>query len=101
MLFNSFSTNRRLRDLEEQMEKLRRQMATRDLDWDEMRARCKRLLDRTAKQVDALDKSEPPLATEETPSNLTTVATSPDRMARIKQQLDAARASAMSATRDK
>ncbi len=88
MLFNSLSTNRRLRELEDEITKLKRLVASRDLDWDEMRARCKRLLDRTEKQVQYQKQSESPATEEPQASPLTSVATSPDRLARIKQQLE-------------
>ena len=50
MLFSS----RRLKELEERVAKLRRDLDDRDLDWVDMRARCKRLLDRTEKAARVL-----------------------------------------------
>src|SRR6267143_327865 len=46
---------KRLNDLEEQVRKLVRIVEARDLDWVDMRARCKRLLDRTEKAQRALN----------------------------------------------
>jgi hypothetical protein len=40
---------KRVSELEDQMLKLARVVSDRDLDWTDMRARCKRLLDRTEK----------------------------------------------------
>lgn len=45
MLFGSS----RLDKLEEQVRSLKRMVEERDLDWVDMRSRCKRLLDRTEK----------------------------------------------------
>lgn len=44
-----FRALRRVSELEERLEKLERALADKDLDWVDMRARCKRLLDRTEK----------------------------------------------------
>jgi chromosome segregation ATPase len=84
-----FGASKRLRELEEEILKLKRAIADRDLDWDEMRARCKRLLDRTEKQYRAMspDADDEPNAAP--PANLppTTMMPSPDRMAKIQAQL--------------
>jgi hypothetical protein len=48
-MFRWFRLAKRVSDLEEQMTKLARIVGDRDLDWTDMRARCKRLLDRTEK----------------------------------------------------
>ena len=87
MFFQSFRTNRRLSDVEEELAKLKKEMADRDLDWSEMRARCKRLLDRTEK---AMHTSPTPLSPEVPGGDgksLTSIPTSSDRMSRIQQQL--------------
>jgi hypothetical protein len=39
----------RLKKVEEELTKLKRMVEDRDLDWVDMRSRCKRLLDRTEK----------------------------------------------------
>src|SRR5689334_20173333 len=44
-----FQLAKRVSELEDEMAKLARIVSDRDLDWTEMRARCKRLLDRTEK----------------------------------------------------
>lgn len=91
-----FGASRRLRELEEELEKLKKAVATRDLDWEEMRARCKRLLDRTEKQYRAIEEASPDSAGEapevKLPDNV--LKPSPDRLARIHSQLAARRRSA-------
>jgi hypothetical protein len=57
-LFAWLDQQKRLNDLEEQVRKLVRIVEARDLDWIDMRARCKRLLDRTEKAQRALNLSE-------------------------------------------
>lgn len=42
-------SSKRLKELEERVMRLRRDIDDRDLDWVDMRSRCKRLLDRTEK----------------------------------------------------
>jgi hypothetical protein len=54
-LFAWVNQQKRLNDLEEQVRKLVRIVEARDLDWVDMRARCKRLLDRTEKAQRALN----------------------------------------------
>jgi hypothetical protein len=54
-LFGWLDQQKRLNDLEEQVRKLVRIVEARDLDWVDMRARCKRLLDRTEKAQRALN----------------------------------------------
>jgi chromosome segregation ATPase len=49
MIWGILKANRRLSELEEELSKLKRIVEDRDLDWADMRARCKRLLDRTEK----------------------------------------------------
>jgi hypothetical protein len=54
--------DKRIKALEEAVAKLKRDMDDRDLDWVDMRSRCKRLLDRTEKAARALQtgvESEP------------------------------------------
>jgi hypothetical protein len=45
------------KDLQEQIAKLKRMVEERDLDWIDMRSRCKRLLDRTEKAAARVDKA--------------------------------------------
>ncbi len=90
MFFQSFRTNRRLSELEEEVARLKKEMADRDLDWSEMRARCKRLLDRTEKAMHTSATSATPLSPEVPGGDgksLTFIPTSHDRMSRIQQQL--------------
>jgi hypothetical protein len=61
-MFRWFKLAKRVSELEDEMAKLARIVSDRDMDWTEMRARCKRLLDRTekaAKRVDPGVESEP------------------------------------------
>jgi len=53
-----FQLARRLSALEEEILKLTRVVQSRDLDWEDMRARCKRLLDRTEKAAKRVVDSE-------------------------------------------
>ena len=57
--------SKRVKELEERVAKLKRDLEERDLDWVEMRARCKRLLDRTEKAARAL-QPEPGVDSPET-----------------------------------
>jgi hypothetical protein len=61
-----FQLARRLSALEEEMLKLTRVVQSRDLDWEDMRARCKRLLDRTEKAGRRVVESEADNTTEGT-----------------------------------
>jgi hypothetical protein len=54
-MFGWIRTAKRVSELEEQMTKLARIVSDRDLDWTEMRARCKRLLDRTEKAANRVE----------------------------------------------
>src|SRR5260370_38896506 len=49
---------RRIYELEEVVTKLHRKMEACELDWQDMRARCKRLLDRTEKAARRVDEGE-------------------------------------------
>src|SRR5260370_14011397 len=57
-LFGWLNQQRRINDLEEQMLKLTRIVGDKDLDWLDMRARCKRLLDRTEKAAARVQSAE-------------------------------------------
>ena len=50
--------SKRISELEERVAKLRRDLDDRDLDWVDMRARCKRLLDRTEKAQRAIESRD-------------------------------------------
>lgn len=45
-------------ELQEQLANLKRMVESRDLDWLDMRARCKRLLDRTEKAAKVADSNQ-------------------------------------------
>jgi len=57
-MFRWFQLAKRVSELEEQMLKLTRIVEDKDLDWADMRARCKRLLDRTDKAAKRVVESE-------------------------------------------
>jgi hypothetical protein len=57
-LFAWLNQQKRLNDLEDGHRKLVRIIEAHDLDWVDMRARCKRLLDRTEKAQRYLDRAE-------------------------------------------
>lgn len=59
-MWDVLKLRKRVQELEEQMLKLTRVIETRDLDWVDMRARCKRLLDRTEKAAARLETEAPP-----------------------------------------
>jgi hypothetical protein len=56
MFWDSFKANRRLSEIEEELSTLKRLVEARDLDWQDMRARCRRLLDRTEKAADRISE---------------------------------------------
>src|SRR6267143_1863497 len=56
MIWGVLKANRRLSELEEELSKLKRIVEERDLDWQDMRARCRRLLDRTEKAADRISE---------------------------------------------
>ena len=56
-MFDTLKLRKRLTELEEVVSDLTRLVKSRDLDWEDMRARCKRLLDRTEKAARVI-KSE-------------------------------------------
>jgi len=70
MFWDSFKATKRLSELEEELSKLKRIVEERDLDWQDMRARCRRLLDRTEKAADRIsEESNGSDATEVTETN--------------------------------
>jgi hypothetical protein len=70
-MFRFLQLEKRIKELEDQAKKMERDWLDRDLDWVELRARCKRLLDRTEKAAARVVESEtaPTNGEEETPSN--------------------------------
>jgi len=88
-----FEAKRRLSEVEarlstvlDDLRRLQSEMKDRDLAWEEMRARCKRLLDRTEKDYRAIDKTEEPPEVK-IPDGV--ISPSPDRLNRIREQLAA------------
>ncbi len=84
--------SRRLKELEEQVAKLERAFDERDLDWVELRARCKRLLDRTEKAAKAVVDSAEPETTSQDGSASASAGTHPgslfsDHQRTIQQQI--------------
>jgi hypothetical protein len=55
-LFAWLNQSKRLNELEEEMLKLTRIVEAKDMDWADLRARCKRLLDRDEKSVRRLNQ---------------------------------------------
>lgn len=68
-MFRWFQLAKRVSELEEQMLKLTRIVEDRDLDWVDMRARVKRMLDRTEKAAARATVGSP--EDEEAAANLT------------------------------
>ena len=58
----------RIKSHEETLDMLTRLVKSRDLDWEDMRARCKRLLDRTEKAARPVVQSETEAPSGEEPS---------------------------------
>jgi hypothetical protein len=56
MFWDFLKVTRRLSEVEDDLSKLKRIVEDRDLDWADMRARCKRLLDRTEKAAARLSE---------------------------------------------
>ncbi len=52
-----FVSSKAFKELEDRVARLRRDLDDRDLDWVDMRSRCKRLLDRTEKAARVLTSS--------------------------------------------
>jgi hypothetical protein len=92
-LFGWLKQQRRIADLEEQVGKLVRVVGDRDLDWADMRARCKRLLDRTEKAQRYIDSKAEGVESEELVQNgsggivATTHGLLTDRQKQIQQQV--------------
>ncbi len=57
---------KRVTELEERVAKLESDMDEKDMDWVELRARCRRLLDRTEKAAARVDKGESVIQSDET-----------------------------------
>jgi predicted transcriptional regulator len=62
-LFSAFRSNS---ELQERVEKLERELRVVQLDWDELYAKCKKLLGRVAKERATMEKLEPENAPAET-----------------------------------
>jgi prefoldin subunit 5 len=89
-LLQMFSTNRKLEELENELRKLKRDWESVLQEWDACQARVSKVLRRIARAEQARDQAEPETVVEgEGTSPLTTVPTTPDRMARIRAQLAA------------
>jgi chromosome segregation ATPase len=56
MFWDFLKVKSRLSELEDEVSKLKRIVEERDLDWQDMRARCRRLLDRTEKAADRISE---------------------------------------------
>lgn len=56
-MWDALKLRKRVAELEETMLKLTRLIEARDLDWQDMRARCKRLLDRTEKAAHRMEEA--------------------------------------------
>jgi hypothetical protein len=56
-LFSWFRFEKRLNELEETVAKVWRLVESKDMDWADLRARCKRLLDRDEKSVRLLNQN--------------------------------------------
>jgi hypothetical protein len=54
-----FGASKAIKELREEVAKLKRMIEERDLDWIDMRSRCKRLLDRTEKAAHSMRTPEP------------------------------------------
>jgi hypothetical protein len=54
-----FGASKAVKELKEEVAKLKRMIEERDLDWIDMRSRCKRLLDRTEKAAHSMRTAEP------------------------------------------
>jgi chromosome segregation ATPase len=59
-MFRFFKAEKRLQEVEERLEKIERELEVKDMDWLEVRARCRRLLDRTEKAARKLPDNEDP-----------------------------------------
>lgn len=57
-MFERYKLTKRVDELQDMVSDLTRLVKARDLDWEDMRARCKRLLDRTEKAARRVVESE-------------------------------------------
>ena len=91
MFFNSFRTNRRISQLETDVTELRRGFEQLQQEWDATSLRVTKTLRRLRSAEERREREEAPAGEvvdgEAGKLPLTTVGASPDRMARIRQQL--------------
>ncbi len=89
-LFQYFSTKRKLEEVENQFATLKRDWQTVLQEWDACQARVSKVLRRIARAEQAKDRADEPEVVEDKRSlPLTTAGASPDRMAKIREQLAA------------
>jgi hypothetical protein len=95
-LFDWLNQQKRLSELEETVTKLWSLVEKKDMDWADLRARCKRLLDRDEKAVRALNRATPAVESEDSidagePPNGEALRTHPGRLSdhhrQIQQQI--------------
>jgi hypothetical protein len=87
-LFGWLNQSKRLNELEDSMRRLTRIVEAKDMDWADLRARCKRLLDRDEKSVrrlnqEAVVSSEEP----ESPNGEATTTTIGSRLTEHQRQI--------------
>ncbi len=88
MFFNKNSTNRRLDRLEQDLDALKSAFRTMSQDWDATSDRVTKVLRRLRLESQRREQAEAETDGEgNEPLPLTSVATPPDRMTRIRQQL--------------
>jgi uncharacterized coiled-coil protein SlyX len=63
-LFDWLNQQKRIGELEDTVAKLWSLVEKKDMDWADLRARCKRLLDRDEKAVRALNRATPEVESE-------------------------------------
>lgn len=87
-LFQSFSTKHKLEQVQTELAELRRRWLQVEQEWDATQARVSKVLRRIARAEQAKDEAETTTIVEgDETLPLTTLATSGDRLARIKAQL--------------
>lgn len=68
-MFGASRIEKRVKELEDTCLRLTRIVESHDLEWDDMRARCKRLLDRTEKAAKRLEPQVESEAPQDDPQN--------------------------------
>lgn len=94
-----FSSVSRLRRLEERIEKLEADLRTANLDWDELYQKCRKLLGRTVKEREKVERESPEILSSE-PQALTSVSTLSPRQFELNQMILNRRARKPSAASD-